>query len=991
MITPRTTRLLRAPDLRAAQRAILDAIPDGLAARQTAVLLPSRSAAAALRRTLERAHLPGGGTALVLPDLLTRRELYARLHVCAVGAPGLLNEFDREVLMRVAAEEAGRGGAEAPFRVRPGLLAAMLTFYDELRLRGRSIDSLDRHVREPLEAVEDTDRGAARLLKQTRFLAAAFAAFERLVAASGRMDEHALRAWLLASGEAGAFAHVVVAVADQAADPHGLWPADFDLLARLPGLGRIDLVATERVLASGWHERLHAALPELTEERCDGSAPPVLAAPHAAPDAEPAWHFTARDREEELAGAARHIKARARDPEPGAAAGSRSGIVFQRPLPYLYLARQVLGSSSLPYQASDALPLAAEPFAAALDLLLVAAAEDASRAAIVELLASPLWRFSDPAGAGAPVARHAIAALDRALCDAKYLGGWDRLTGMAAQPDAPAGGHGRHAATWRAAAPALGAAAALAPLMRDIRHAATASGQLDAILGFIRTHEVLPPPGAADAVRHVRARSAILGALSALAAAQREFDDRPRPIAELAAALRRWIEGQTFTPQTGGRGVQLLDAPAAAFADLDEACLVGLVESDWPERGSPSIFYPAALLRDLGWPAEGDRLAASRARFQDLLLLPSRRVRVSSFTLEEDAIVAPSPFLEEIAAAGLAVERRAVAAARIFTHEALSLAPLAAAAAAGEGAEWLAVRQARTPGTASRYRGAAGPRAPEAYAVSRVERYLECPFKYFAAHVLRLDEERDEESGLSPLERGQLLHGVFESFFAAWGARGHGAVTPETLEEAAALFGEIAESEIADLPDADRALERTYLLGSAAAPGLAERAFGFEIEHGVPVVERLLEHEFDGTFVFDTPDGPRETALRGKADRIDLLADGTLRIVDYKLGRAPRASRALQLPVYGACASQSLEGRHGRAWTVAQAGYVAFREKNAFVELGSRGPESLERALRDGQQRLVDAIARIDAGDFPPSPVETWTCTRCAFPHVCRKDYVGDE
>ena len=44
-------------------------------------------------------------------------------------------------------------------------------------------------------------------------------------------------------------------------------------------------------------------------------------------------------------------------------------------------------------------------------------------------------------------------------------------------------------------------------------------------------------------------------------------------------------------------------------------------------------------------------------------------------------------------------------------------------------------------------------------------------------------------------------------------------------------------------------------------------------------------------------EGPVRLRLRGKADRIDLLDDGTLRIVDYKLGRAPKPGRALQLPV----------------------------------------------------------------------------------------------
>ena len=86
------------------------------------------------------------------------------------------------------------------------------------------------------------------------------------------------------------------------------------------------------------------------------------------------------------------------------------------------------------------------------------------------------------------------------------------------------------------------------------------------------------------------------------------------------------------------------------------------------------------------------------------------------------------------------------------------------------------------------FHGAAGARESSVYAVSRVERYLECPFKYLAAHVLKLPEERDEESGLSAQERGQFLHGVFEEFFTRWQAEGHGSVTTANVADALAMF-----------------------------------------------------------------------------------------------------------------------------------------------------------------------------------------------------------
>ena len=231
---------------------------------------------------------------------------------------------------------------------------------------------------------------------------------------------------------------------------------------------------------------------------------------------------------------------------------------------------------------------------------------------------------------------------------------------------------------------------------------------------------------------------------------------------------------------------------------------------------------------------------------------------------------------------------------------------------------------------------------------------------------------------------------MFESYFTAWRRAGRGAITAENIGDAIESFHEVADAELATLPEADRALERTYLLGSAAGAGLAERAFAFEIEQGGEVLERLLEHALEGTLAIDGATGGREIALRAKADRIDLMADGTLRVIDYKLGRAPKPARALQLPVYGLLAEGQLAGHLGRTWTLSRAGYVAFKEKNAFVSLGGASGQ-LDKALAEGRQRLTQVVDGVEAGSFPPKPDEPWICTRCGFPTVCRKDYVGDE
>ena len=272
--------------------------------------------------------------------------------------------------------------------------------------------------------------------------------------------------------------------------------------------------------------------------------------------------------------------------------------------------------------------------------------------------------------------------------------------------------------------------------------------------------------------------------------------------------------------------------------------------------------------------------------------------------------------------------------------------PVAPSAVSGEASAWLRLRQARRVED-ERFHGIVGARPAGVYAVSRVERYLQCPFRYFAETVLRLGEERDEEPWMSPQERGVLVHELFERFFAEWQSAGRGAISNDALDEAVAVFRRIAAERLEHLAEGDRALERTFVFGSAAAQGLAERAFAVEADDPRPVVERLLEHELDGTFAFAGVDGVRDVALRAKADRIDLLADGTLRIVDYKIGRAPHRKRALQLAVYGATAEQALRGHRARDWTVSRAGYVAFKEKGAFAELG----RDLPAALADAQAR----------------------------------------
>ena len=161
-----------------------------------------------------------------------------------------------------------------------------------------------------------------------------------------------------------------------------------------------------------------------------------------------------------------------------------------------------------------------------------------------------------------------------------------------------------------------------------------------------------------------------------------------------------------------------------------------------------------------------------------------------------------------------------------------------------------------------------------------------------------------------------------------------------------------------------------------------------EAERPIGVIGRLLEHRLEGEFTVQARDGARVVRLNGKADRVDLLEDGTFRLIDYKLGWPPNRARALQLPIYSLCAEQQLAGRLGKDWTLAEATYLAFKGPKRVVPLFAPGDR--DRVLREAQQRLIDAIDAIERGDFPPRPHDVYRCDTCTFAAVCRKDYVGD-
>jgi putative RecB family exonuclease len=125
----------------------------------------------------------------------------------------------------------------------------------------------------------------------------------------------------------------------------------------------------------------------------------------------------------------------------------------------------------------------------------------------------------------------------------------------------------------------------------------------------------------------------------------------------------------------------------------------------------------------------------------------------------------------------------------------------------------------------------------------------------------------------------------------------------------------------------------------------------------------------------ELPDG-RVLKIIGKIDRIDRHPDGSLRLRDYKTGKAPRddggffrGGKQLQIPFYVLAAERLFPGK---PVTEAFLDYVDGGRQVAFRPDIAQGAE-----FRDLLRRLVDLVSR---GVFVQEPT---ACDWCDFTAVC--------
>lgn len=1008
---PPAIRLIQADDVDAWQRALLAlCLPaiggttrDGQALEAPVVLVPSQAAAEHWRQTLEQRVIvegwtppralqqalehdvaPGPHAALVLPRLLTRDGFLDACHRAARLDRPRLQAMTREVLMGASARQAARAHPP-PFLIRPGLVSEMVRFCDTVVRLGHDVGAWLAAAADRLADEAPTDRGAERLLAQTRFMQAAWTAYDDRLRRLEALDERGLREMLQHSRHAWSPRHVIVSVADHHAQPEGLWPVDLPMLARAPGLARLDVVLTRRV-AEGVRRRLLREWPEATDVRIPVQRPTDTRL--EVDSTERRW-IVCRDRHEEIVACTRRLKAwRPDDP-------SRTAVVSRRPLPYLYVAQQLFDAAGIPLQTTATLPLAAEPRAASVDLLMDAALSGFTRASLVSLLRSAQVRVLCPDGADVRPAD--VAAFDAWLANRRYLGTIDALDRLLATPPPPRprdpGGPGDRGAqralgAWQDEMRARVVGEALRPvlaLLAPLQAVQPGATHVRALRDAWFACERLPHDDEPFASRTRRTRAAIAFVLEQLESALDAHDATPVPPRDTCALVKRWLEERTLAVAAADEGAHLVEADAAPYGLFDHVRIVGLLEGEWPEPTARDIFYPAFMLEAIGWAEERTRAAALRGRFADLLTLAGQTVGVSVPELDQDAVVRPSALLDELRAFGpdrLVALNADEAAVPVTGEDALLSTPAfpAAPVLSAQARTWASWRLARP---APESPGQTGPVGADRYSVTAVETYLQCPFQYFAGRVLGLREEIDEEPGLPAREAGLFLHGVLHDCHAEWARRGAAVIRAEDLPRARAVFTEVAERALLALPPADRAIERVRLFGSAVATGAIEKVLRVEVEAFGDVTRRALEHDIDLAVELPAAEGTTRTVrIRGRVDRVDFTADDRVRVVDYKMGRRP--TQPLQPGVYAHAVVQQARAE-GRQLGIAPSGFVAFREESPWVASAGT-PE----AAADQARTFVEAVEQIESGAFPVRPANEFRCQFCDYASVCRKDYVGD-
>ncbi len=247
---------------------------------------------------------------------------------------------------------------------------------------------------------------------------------------------------------------------------------------------------------------------------------------------------------------------------------------------------------------------------------------------------------------------------------------------------------------------------------------------------------------------------------------------------------------------------------------------------------------------------------------------------------------------------------------------------------------------------------------PRAFSVTEIERLVRDPYAVYARRMLRLRPL--DRIGQEPDARlrGTLIHAALKQ----WNELRPSGATPAPL---AALLDAGARSfaPLADDPD----------VTGFWWPGFQRMAtWLFEQETGYRADLQLIHAETTG--ILDFPVAGETFTLKAIADRIDILADGRARLIDYKTGQLPslpqvKCGFSPQLTLEAAMLARGAFTKAGER-TAAQAHYIKIsggRETGTIlaIEAGDIEFAALTALHWAGLQKRLAALLQPETA-FPP-------------------------
>ncbi|MEO5373789.1 MAG: double-strand break repair protein AddB [Alphaproteobacteria bacterium] len=406
--------------------------------------------------------------------------------------------------------------------------------------------------------------------------------------------------------------------------------------------------------------------------------------------------------------------------------------------------------------------------------------------------------------------------------------------------------------------------------------------------------------------------------------------------------LETLMAGAAVRPDYGGHPRLAIWGPLEArMQHPDLLILGGLNEGTWPPQTLTDPWMSRPMRSQFGLPLPERRIGLSAHDFAQAFCAP--RVVMTRARRVEGTPTVASRWLFRLEAVMRAAGLDEVTAGWRAASPWRDLAAVLDQPACPDPV----IRPAPRPPVAAR---------PSHLSVTEVETWMRDPYGIYARHVLRLRALQDIDADAGAADYGSRVHAALDAF-----ARAYPGPLPDDALDQLLTFGRDAFASLLDLP----------AVAAFWWPRFQRiAAWVIAREHGRRAIVSSVLSEISGRL--EVPRRAGGTfALSAKADRIDLLRDGTLAILDYKTGRHPSvkevaAGYAPQLPLEaGIARAGGFPGVPARPvsallyWRLRGGGSVAGEERSAGDD-----PMALADAALAGLRGLIDAF------DDPATPYE---------------------